>query len=398
MKKYQRIHDDPVVMHHGIFQKERTVMYGIALIMSGTIGAGVLGIPYVVSKVGITLGILFIVCLGILMTALNLLVGEIAMRTKQNFQLVGLARRYLGKAGEYLMAIIMYGTLFGVLLVYMIGVGVSLQALFGGSSELWSYTFFVIGTLLVLAGMRTVKTVELFLQLVILFIVLVIAVFSFDHIELHNFKYTHLAQFLLPYGVILFAFHGTTSVPETYSLFHKKKADFQQAIIWAGVLNTLVYCLFAFVVVGVTGTATTEIATIGLGEKIGQGALVMGNLFAILAMATSFVITGVALRDSLCWDLKLRKFTSTLLIVVIPLVMFVLGMRQFIMAIDLVGGILISFEVFLILAMYSRAKKIGDMPMGRFAFKSSFTIMALIALAVAIGMIYSVNNVIALLM
>lgn len=394
MKKYKRIHKDGVVRHQGIFQKEQTTLYGIALIMSGTIGAGVLGIPFVVSKVGIGLGLLFIVCLGILMTGLNLLIGEVAMRTKQHFQLVGLARKYLGKPGEYLMGFIMYGTLFGVLLVYMIGVGDAMQAMLGWTSQGWSYIFFVIATFLVLGGMRTVKTAELFLQLVILFIVLVIAAFSFNHIELGNFEYSNLAQFLLPYGVILFAYHGATTVPEAYSLFRRKKKAFQQAIIWAGFLNTLVYCLFALIVVGVTGSETTEIATIGLGEKIGPAALIMGSLFAVLAMATSFIITGVAIKDSLQWDLKMKSFTSTMLIVTIPLLLFVLGMNNFIAAIDLVGGVLISLEIFLLLLIYSRAKKMGDMPMGRYALKSSFTLMAFIALAVAIGMIYSFQNVI----
>ena len=54
---------------------------------------------------------------ALLLMALNLLVGEVVARTTGEFQLVGLARKYLGKWGGYFMTVLNYLMAFGILVV-----------------------------------------------------------------------------------------------------------------------------------------------------------------------------------------------------------------------------------------------------------------------------------------
>ena len=71
----------------------------------GTIvGAGFLGIPYVVSKSGFTLGLIHMMIIGIVITLTMLYLGEIIQRTRSSHQLPGYAERYLGKEGKRLMS------------------------------------------------------------------------------------------------------------------------------------------------------------------------------------------------------------------------------------------------------------------------------------------------------
>ena len=64
--------------------QKRTGFYeAIATLVGTTIGAGIMGIPYVVSKSGIVAGIIDIVLLGAVILMINLYVGEIALRTKK---------------------------------------------------------------------------------------------------------------------------------------------------------------------------------------------------------------------------------------------------------------------------------------------------------------------------
>ena len=104
--------DTGVVLRKGIFFRRLTEWQATALIMSGTIGAGILGIPYVVAKVGIGIGLFFIVAVGICMIGFNLLLGEVAVRTNHQLQLSGFAKKYLGRFGEVLMTVVVYSILY----------------------------------------------------------------------------------------------------------------------------------------------------------------------------------------------------------------------------------------------------------------------------------------------
>lgn len=387
----RRRHKEKGVTHYrGIFRRRLSLFEGVSLILSGTIGAGVLSVPYAVAQTGIGIGLLYIVVIGLLMMGLNLLVGEIAVRTKEPMQLVGFAKKYLGNGGKWLMTVVMYAMLVGVLVVYIIGEGESLAALFGGSPAMWSTLFFLVMFVLIYIGIRTIKTVELFLTFIILFVVLFLAAISAGHVDIHYFSHVSLAHAFLPYGVLLFAYHGATTVPEAHSVLIKKDGTFKKAIIISSLICIAVYALFAIIVVGVTGQETTEIATIGLGNKIGQNIFILGNVFAVLAMGTSYLMGALALKDSLTWDFKMKKGVATFLVSVVPLAIFLVGVRRFIAAIDLVGGVIVSMEMLLMLYIYWKAKQRGHWLPGKFRLHHTTFLAMLLLIAFTIGAIYSV--------
>lgn len=377
------------ILHLGVFRKEMPLYHAVALIVSGTVGAGVLGIPYAIAKVGIIPGMISIMILGFLMMGFNLLLGSIAVRTKQSLQLSGLARKYLGRWGEICMTGIVYSMLFGVLLIYIIGQGEALAAMLGGSAVYWSLIFFVVATVLLFSGMKTIKTVELILTLLILVVVLLLASWTAPHTNLAHFSYINLGAIFFPYGVILFAFHSATTIPEAHTLVQDNAHTFKRAIVLSTVISMLIYIIFAVMVVGVTGAATTEIATIGLGDAIGKKMIVFGNIFAVIAMGTSYLMTGLALADSLHWDYAVPRYFSRLLVSFIPLLLFGLGFRQFIAAVDFIGGVCISLEMLLILAIYWQAKHKGDVPAGKYKLHHATVLFGLVLVALVIGTVHS---------
>ena len=390
-KKYTRLDSEVLPVEHlGIFRRKIGLWEAVALIVSTTIGAGVLSLPYAVARVGIWIGLIYIIVLGFLMMGLNLLVGELSAKTRTKLQLVGLANKYLGRPGEWLMTVLVYVMGMGVLVVYIIGIGETLATLFGGINMIWSLAFALIGGLLIFIGMRSIKVVGFVLSLGILVVVLVIAIVSVPHMEIPHFSHFNMAYLLFPYGVVLFAFRGSSAIPEAHSILIRRDKDFKKAIVIAGIITTVVYALFALVVVGVTGLETTEIATIGLGNTIGRSVFVFGNLFALLAMGTSFLMVGLSLRDSMSWDYKIPGFLSGLVVVIVPTLLFVLGLRHFIAVIDIVGGVFVSLELLLILFIYWRAKTVGHLPSGKFKLHHSLLLVAVLLVAFLAGAIYSV--------
>ena len=239
-------------------------------------------------------------------------------------------------------------------------------------------------------GLKIVKLVDLVLSLAILATVIVIAAFSFSDISAVNIGYSNFANLLLPYGVILFAFSSATTIPEAHALLKNRDISFQKAIIIAGLITTFVYVLFAFVVVGVTGPATSEIATIGLGHAMGSKMVIFGNVFAFLAMASSFLIVGISLKDSLVWDYKIPRYIVTPVVLLIPFIIFLFGIRQFIQVIDIVGGVFVSLQLFLVVLIYWRAKHLGHLKRSKYNLHHTYLLAALILLALSIGTVYSV--------
>jgi amino acid permease len=79
----QSIENTKIILHQGVYKKSVSVGDAVFMITGMTIGAGILGIPYVVAQVGLKVGIAYILVLGLVMLLLNLMLGEIAVRTNE---------------------------------------------------------------------------------------------------------------------------------------------------------------------------------------------------------------------------------------------------------------------------------------------------------------------------
>src|SRR3990167_1848687 len=87
----------------GFFARHR-LWIAITSLIGTIIGAGILGLPYVISQVGLFYGAILIVLLGLAFLGINLFLGEIVLRTNGKHQLTGYAEKYLGPKGKKIMA------------------------------------------------------------------------------------------------------------------------------------------------------------------------------------------------------------------------------------------------------------------------------------------------------
>ncbi|MBU2639936.1 MAG: GerAB/ArcD/ProY family transporter [Nanoarchaeota archaeon] len=330
-----------------------------ATLVGTIIGAGVLGIPYVVAKAGFLTGMLVIILLGIVILLINLSIGEVVLRTKGVHQLTGYAEKYLGKKGKRIMTFSMFFGITGALLAYIIGVGEALGALFNLNPFWFSLGFFVIAAGLIYHGIKSVATSELLLSSLVITLILVIGfvcLFS-GKMDINNLKDFNLFKIFVPYGVILFAFVGAAAVPEMSEIFRRNRKEFKKAIVIGSLIPLLLYAFFAFVIVGVFGKNVTEIATLGLGLEFGIIVVILANLFAVFSMSTSFLTLGLALREMYDYDYKLSHFSSWAITCFIPLILFLFGFKSFIKVLETSGVVAGGVEGSLIVLMLLMAKK-----------------------------------------
>jgi len=367
----------------------------IAILVGCIIGAGILGIPYVVAKAGFITGLIDIVLIGIVMIIMHLYLGEVVLRTKGKHQLVGYAEKYLGKIGKNLMWFAMVFVIYGALLAYTIKEGDFFNALFstyfGGSPFTYSLIFLGLMAFLVYFDLNVLEKSEILMVFILLGVISLICFFALPHVNINNLSSFNPNSFFLPYGVILFAFLGTVAVPEMKEQLKENKAYMKKAIIIGCLIPLIVYIIFAFIVVGVTGINTTDGAILGLGHAIGYEMLVFGTLFGIITMMSSFLILAFSLKKMFEYDYKIDKFSSWFLTCSVPLVIFMLGVKSFVRTIGVAGSVSGGLMGILVVLMYIKAKKLGNRK-PEYSIKKSNIISWILILLFVFGIIYELLN------
>jgi amino acid permease len=337
-------------------------------------------------------GLVNLVVLGVAVLFIYLFLGEAVLRTRGNHQLTGYAEIYLGKTGKRLMFFAMVFGIYGALIAYMVGEGEALGTIFGSSNYLlFSMIFFVIVSLIIYKGLRAIENSELILSSLVVLIIVLISVYALPRINFENLAVFNPRAIFIPYGVILFALAGSIAIPEMKEeLTHNRKL-LKKAIIIGALIPIILYIFFSFVIVGSNGTQTTEIATVGLAELLGQKMFILGNLFAVLAMATSFLTLGLALKEMYHYDFHINEKVSWLLTIVPPLILFFLLEKSFVGIIGITGGIAMGLEGILIVLIYRGAKKIGARKPEYTMIKNILIEYGLILIFV-MGIIYTMLN------
>ncbi len=341
--------------------KLKTFIYALSVLSGTIIGVGFFSLPYITSRVGIGIMLGYFLVLGVLVVLIHLCFGELCLKTPDFKRLPGFAKLYLGNWGEKIAVIsAIFGGL-GIILAYLI-VGSEflkelLSPVFGGNIFVYALFYFVAGAVLIYGGISAIAKVE-FWGIILFFAILFIVFFeSLSRIKLSNFAIaSDFKQFFLPYGPILFSLWGIPLVPEAEETLGKNKRLFKILIPVAILIPVLIYFLFIFLILGITGSQTTESALAGLGNFLSPTLVSLTLLFGILTTFTSFIALGLTLRNVFNYDLKMSKGTSWLITCFVPLILFLAGIKSFIPIISFVGACLLGIDGILILLMYQKIK------------------------------------------
>lgn len=341
------------------------------LVVGTAIGAGIFGLPYVFSQSGIAAGLghLLLLFLTVLMTMLAF--GEVASHTQGRHQITGYTKMYLGRTWEVVALISLVLGVYGALIAYILGVGTFLHALshpyIGGIPLAYSLLFWMVVSSILFFGLRRVAKAESILVGLLLVVVATIVLLATPHIEIQQLLFVpeiskqpmSWIPFVLPFGVVLFAFGASTAVPETVEYLRQSKELrwTRRAIILGMTVPAVVYVLFVLAVVGVTGADTSESAIVGLGQVLGTPILIIGSILGTLTMTTSFLALGLALMDLFTYDFKLSHAFSWTAVIIPPVVIVLAQVGSFIDFIGLAGSLVGGIDGIIILLMYLKVRQ-----------------------------------------
>jgi len=322
-----------------------------------TIGAGIFSLPYVFAKAGFFIGFVEFIVLVFIVLLIQQMLGEITLRTSGYKRLVGLAFNYLGRYFGNLVAVFALLGGIGTLLVYMV-LGGKFLSLITSQDVFWSsVVFFIFWFLAVLVRPKTFGKTEFYISSLVIFIIILISLFNFRYINFNNFRGFDIKNMLLPYGVILFAMTGYTVIPKMEDLLSHEKHKLKKAIRHGTLIPAAVYLVFVFIILGVSGGLTSPDAIFGFSRALNSGFIMLvGSVLGLLAVAEAALSYGVYFRETLWYDFKLDKKLAWLLTGVAPLSLFILGARDLISIISIVGALFFGFQAIIILMIHKKAK------------------------------------------
>ncbi len=340
-------------------------IYAISILSGTIIGVGFFSLPYITLQVGFPIMLGYFLVLGGLVILIHQFFGELALNTPDFKRLPGFAKYYLGKWGEKIAFLSNIIGTFGAILAYLIVGGEFLENLlspiFGGGNLIWTLIYFFAGAALIFFGIKAISKVEFF-SLILFFLVSILIFFQAENlINIGNLfirnQELEIKNLFLPYGVILFSLWGAALIPEVEEMLGERKNLLKKIIPVSILIPIFVYLFFIYLILGITGSQTTESSLTGLKPFLGNGVAILALFLGVLTTFTSFIAIGLTLKKIFWYDLKIEKNLSWVITCFPPLLLFLIGIKKFIPVIGFVGGVMLGIDGILILLMYHKKIK-----------------------------------------
>lgn len=308
--------------------KNRTI--GSVFIVAGTtIGAGMLAMPLAAVGIGFSTMMLLLVGLWLLMSYTALLLVEVYQYNDPHTGLGSIAKRYLGVGGQVITGLALLLLMYALTTAYISGAGELLSATLSSwighelSVTQGIIIFTVIGGVVVGIGTTSVDMINRLLFTAKVFFLIFMLIVMLPHVESVN-----LTSMPVAYGLILsaipviftsFGFHG--SVPSIVSYMNGDIKKLRIIFIIGSAIPLVAYILWQIATLGAIPTNTfmgimaqqsglngllTAIRDVVATPRVN----IAVNLFAALALATSFLGVALGLFDYLA-DLFKRSNRAT---------------------------------------------------------------------------------------
>lgn len=376
-----------------------STLQGIALIFGTNIGAGILSLPYAARNGGFLALAIALAIAGALTTFSMMYIAEISLRTKEPLQLSGLAEKYLGQWGRWIIFFAIMVNSIGALVAYANGSGKLLNGMFNLPPLAGTLLFFILGSYIMYRGLHATGLVEGLITTGMAAIILILSGWTVlgPGISMDNILVLHPFYIIPIMNLAVFTFMAQYVVPELVrGLQGSSPKAIPTAIVGGMSATGFTLALVPFVALGLLGVEVSEVVTLSWGEALGPVAYYMANAFALLAMFTSFIAIGyTAMRNILDitrWpDQGLPLLGAVGLTVLPPLAISLLGLGGFVSALSYAGGFAGAAMAVVPVLMLTAARKHGELtPNWQVTWQGHISIRATLIIVYVVAFLYSI--------
>ena len=346
------------------------------IIAAATIGSGMFALPYVVAQAGWVLTLAYFVVLGVVVVAAHAFYLKTLASEGEKRRLLGLGQKYFGAAGFWFGFIgIVVGLLLSFVIFLLLGtqfITLLFPALPHTAALLIFWLFLALPALL---SNRRAAALEIVSVLSACAVILVVFLTSHLSVAFAGVPAVNLPNFFLPFGIVLFTLAGWTGVEPFYEMGGARKTAWLSLALGT-VFAAALYWLFSIGVLGSTAHIAPDVLSLLGSWPVWKRDLVA--LLGLVAVTTVAMPISHEIRNGLENDLHWDRGASRLVLIGLPLVAVLLGFNNFLLIVGLAGGLFVSMEYLLILAVARRALPLQTPQ------KVALNLISLVFLAVAV--------------
>ncbi|MDP1879754.1 MAG: aromatic amino acid transport family protein [Parachlamydiaceae bacterium] len=333
---------------------------GVLLVSGTTIGAAMLALPVASGFAGFWPSIAFFCFYWVFMTFTAFLMLEVNLWMGEHTNLITMAKKTLGKSGQYISCGIYLFLLYSLTTAYIAGGGPIfaevLESLTGWLMPSWMIPFplLVIFGFFVYRGTRSVDYINRLLMIGLVIAYILMITLLTPHVEKSLLEHKNWNAILISVSIVSTSFGFHIIIPTLTDYLHRDVKKLRLVILIGSLIPLLVYISWEFLSLGIIPLQGSN----GLAEgyHLGtDGATLLSNvlqnkqlgfltrIFSLFAILTSFLGVSLSLRDFLSDGLKIKNkgvggIYLYLLTFIPPLLITLLDPRAFLNALEYAGA------------------------------------------------------------
>ncbi len=342
-------------------KKHLSVWQAACIITGYGVGSGIMTLPYLVSRTGILWGLVLLAAAFFFAYVMHMMLAELTIGSGAGTQIVSVFSRFLfrGKAGKVLLGaffVVSVLVMITNLAAYISG-GSEVLAAFGMSPLAAKLVFYIVSAAIVFFGLKILGISESISVSVIIGIVLVLAAASLFHLKNPLVLIPGgVSQALAFFGMAMFSLVAIFSIPQAVEGLDGDPVKIRKAILLGLGLN----CAFIIIILLcalASSNELTQLAMIGWSEGIGLWAKILGSVFTLLAMLTTYWSISLALSDVIEEQMKWNRRVCWLLATVPSLLLVVFDLGSFLELMRTAGGLIAILIAILVVPAYRRCRR-----------------------------------------
>ena len=368
----------------GTTKKQLTTWEAACIITGYGIGAGVLSMPYMAARNGVILSTLILILALLASYVLHLMIAEIALKEGNGGQIISCLNRFLFRGKGKQILTVFFFALMAVILVtnlaaYISGAEEIIVGLLPIPSIAAKLLFYVVAASVVLFGLKAVGVSEKIAVTVIFALIAALAAASLLNIRnALSLSAGSLNDALAYYGLAMFAMSAFFSVPQAVEGLGGDTKKIRKAV-FLGLLNNFILILVISVCSLLSSTEITELAMVGWSAGIGLWAQVIGGVFTVLAMLTTYWSLSLALGGIVDDMLHTGTKISWLLATLPSLILVLFNVAGFLDLMRTAGGLIAIIIAVMVVPAYHNARR--DVPENNLLRRSGLPLEIMIVIA-----------------
>lgn len=345
--------------------KKLTTWEAACIITGYGIGGGVMSMPYLANKTGFFFAVLILIIVFAASYILHLMIADLALKSSEGGQIISclsqfLFRGKLKKLLSVLFFVIMTLILFTNLAGYITGAEEILIELLPVSGIAAKLIFYFFAAIVVLLGLKAVGISEKYTVAAIFVLIGTMATASFfaprNKINMFSISANGALAF---YGMAMFAMSAFFSIPQAVEGLDKDETKIRKAI-FLGFLNNLIIIIVVTFCAMLASSEITEVAIVGWSAGIGKTMQIIGGLFTVLAMITTYWSLSLALSSIVDEQLHLGKRVSWIAATLPSIILALFDFASFMDFMRLAGGLISIIIAVMIVPAYTNARRDVD--------------------------------------